>query len=209
MKQRGQYSIIIRNQVSSCCSEQRNEKQGKKETERSNRSHIQTCYTYLKKKCVVLCEMHKKIVCYIFMLLKFNFTTQVIVHEMKSKKVIEENMNNNSSSTTITIYSNGSIRNWHIHYTLMFVVESPLCREIYNRKKTVTFFDTIGQQAGMTWIPFYNRSSLLLNFTRNEFGNGTSTVKHDYQIRLFQVILNFMNRSCTVSHTKKPITILN
>lgn len=47
----------------------------------------------------------------------------------------------------------------------------------------------------MTWIPFYNRLSLLLNFTRSEFGNGTSTIEHDYQIRLFQVILNFMNRN--------------
>lgn len=114
---------------------------------------------------------------------------------------MEENMNNNSSSNTTATTTNNSIR--HI-CTSITLLHSSVCWSIGSMprdtqpKNVLWLFSGSAQASRQAWpeFHFFNRSSLLLNFTRHEFGNGTSTVKHDYQIRLFQVILNFMNRSC-------------
>lgn len=160
------------------------------------------------------------------MLLKFNFTTQVIVHEMRRRNKrlwkiwIENNSSGPVAATITTTTTIDRARHWHIHCTLTGVLflASHLHQKTYIWKKKNNYFSgSTGQQACMTWIPFYNRLSLFLNFTRNEFGNGTSTVVHDFQFRLFQVIRNCTSCCCCfpcsilfvsyhiISHAIKPI----
>lgn len=136
-------------------------------------------------------------------------------------------MNNNSSSTAAAATTTANNSRRHCIGTYITLHSNVRCsiasmpRDI-QPKKYYDFFEQ-HRPAGKHDLNsiFCNRSSLLLNFTRNEFGNGTSTVEHDYRIRLFQVILNFMNRSCfflcsiifvsyrIVSHTRRAIPILN